>query len=133
MGEVRFYGGRVASEGLVEIFLNDQWGALCTSSFGREEGIAVCKQMGYSMLVAFAKEQMYVIIVMSCNHYICILRYKSNSNVTWTTNITCPSNQVCISKCLSTTAALGSACQKHQYVSIKCGKNLCTCLCIISY
>ena len=59
-GEVRLFGGRTTSEGLVEIFLNGHWGTLCTSYFGKEEGNAVCRQLGYSMLVTFAKEQLYV-------------------------------------------------------------------------
>ncbi|XP_077978778.1 scavenger receptor cysteine-rich domain-containing protein DMBT1-like [Glandiceps talaboti] len=46
---VRLTGGRtdVPFEGRVEIFHGGQWGTVCNTTFGLNEAIVVCKQLGY--------------------------------------------------------------------------------------
>ncbi|XP_071480635.1 scavenger receptor cysteine-rich domain-containing group B protein-like [Diadema antillarum] len=44
---VRLVDGRVDSEGRVEVFLDDTWGAICDNLWGPEDAEVVCKQLGY--------------------------------------------------------------------------------------
>ncbi|XP_071502520.1 scavenger receptor cysteine-rich domain superfamily protein-like [Diadema antillarum] len=44
---VRLVDGSVDSEGRVEVFLDDTWGAICDNLWGPEDAEVVCKQLGY--------------------------------------------------------------------------------------
>ena len=46
-GEVRLIGGQNASEGRVEICINNQWGTVCDDLWGLEDAKVVCQQLGY--------------------------------------------------------------------------------------
>ncbi|XP_071480642.1 scavenger receptor cysteine-rich domain superfamily protein-like [Diadema antillarum] len=46
-GSVRLVDGSVDSEGRVEVFLDDTWGAICDNLWGPEDAEVVCKQLGY--------------------------------------------------------------------------------------
>ena len=44
---VHLVNGNVPSEGRVEIFHSNQWGTVCDDSWGFEEAVVVCRQLGY--------------------------------------------------------------------------------------
>ncbi|XP_071502519.1 scavenger receptor cysteine-rich domain-containing group B protein-like [Diadema antillarum] len=44
---VRLVDGSVDSEGRVEVFLDDTWGAICDNLWGPEDAEVICKQLGY--------------------------------------------------------------------------------------
>ncbi|XP_050392859.1 adhesion G protein-coupled receptor B1 [Patella vulgata] len=44
---VRLWHGSGPHEGLVEVFYNNEWGAVCNDSFEDTEASVVCKQLGY--------------------------------------------------------------------------------------
>ena len=37
-----------ASAGRLEIYLNDEWGTICSNGFGAEDATLACNQLGYS-------------------------------------------------------------------------------------
>ena len=47
-GQVRLQKGMYTSEGVVEIYCNDQWGTVCDGGeFGPTEASTVCRELGY--------------------------------------------------------------------------------------
>ncbi|XP_065884217.1 scavenger receptor cysteine-rich type 1 protein M130-like isoform X2 [Dysidea avara] len=107
-GEVRLSDGKTVSEGILEIFLNGRWGKLCSPTFDQREGLAVCRQLGYSSFEAFSSNALYT----------------GSSDAAWSTSVSCTSDQACISKCIAEPPTLTQACQPDQYISIKCGHGL---------
>lgn len=59
-GELRLVGGRVESEGRVEVCHNDHWGTMCDDGWGAEEAQVVCRQLG------FGKDGVVVCCVVCC-------------------------------------------------------------------
>jgi hypothetical protein len=47
-GAVRLMGGNSATEGRVEICLNNRWGTICDDSWDARGGTVICRQLGYS-------------------------------------------------------------------------------------
>lgn len=47
-GMVRIVRGRYASEGLVEVYCNGQWGTICDDNIDDDEADTICIQLGYS-------------------------------------------------------------------------------------
>ena len=49
-GTIRLIGGSRASEGRVEICLNNTWGTVCDDGWTDVDASVVCRQLGYSSL-----------------------------------------------------------------------------------
>lgn len=47
-GDVRLVGGSNPLEGRLEVCFFNQWGTVCSSSWGRTESGVVCNQLGYA-------------------------------------------------------------------------------------
>ena len=46
-GKLRLIGGRLPSEGRVEIYHDGQWGTICDDRWDRSDGDVACRQLGY--------------------------------------------------------------------------------------
>ena len=44
---IRLTGGSAPNRGILEIYVNGQWGTVCDDSFGEQETYVACKQLGY--------------------------------------------------------------------------------------
>ncbi|PIK49864.1 putative scavenger receptor cysteine-rich protein type 12 isoform X1 [Apostichopus japonicus] len=54
--QVRLIGGRSATEGRIEMYIGGQWGTVCDDDWGREDAEVVCRQLGFSTVIAFYGE-----------------------------------------------------------------------------
>ena len=45
--DIRLVGGKVESEGAVEVLVDGDWGLICGNDWGKEEGLVSCRQLGY--------------------------------------------------------------------------------------
>ena len=49
---VRLTGGTTDAVGRIEVYINSMWRPVCSySDWGRDEGLAVCKQLGFAGLL----------------------------------------------------------------------------------
>ena len=64
-GEVRLVGGTSMSEGYVEMYLNGEWGRVCSDSMSGDEANVICKQLGYDSAISYAPKYVYMYIVIS--------------------------------------------------------------------
>ena len=47
-GDVRLVNGSNQYEGRVEVCMNNSWHSICDDSWGGNDAIVVCKQLGYA-------------------------------------------------------------------------------------
>lgn len=47
-GQLRLVDGNVQSTGLLEIYLHNQWGTVCSQGFNDAAANSVCRQLGYT-------------------------------------------------------------------------------------
>lgn len=47
-GQIRLTGGRLSSQGIMEVFCNSEWGLVCNKQFYFSHATVACKQLGYS-------------------------------------------------------------------------------------
>ena len=46
-GDVRLVDGPVESAGRLEVCINQNWGTVCSRSWGRSDSRVLCRQLGY--------------------------------------------------------------------------------------
>ena len=49
-GDVRLVGGSNPLEGRLEVCFFNQWGTICSGSWGQDEAGVICGQLGYSRI-----------------------------------------------------------------------------------
>ena len=52
-GQIRLQGGTYTSEGLVEIYCNNEFGTICGDNFNDNAADTVCVQLGYTGAVDY--------------------------------------------------------------------------------
>ena len=52
-GEIRLVGGTTVSQGLVHMYLNGQWGRVCSDNITSDEANVMCRQLGYDSAVSY--------------------------------------------------------------------------------
>ncbi len=57
IGAVRLSSGTYRSRGLLEVYLNKQWGTVCSEFFDIDIGDVICRQLGYTNAVEFQNYQ----------------------------------------------------------------------------
>ena len=50
-------GGSAPYQGILEIFVNEQWGTVCDDYFGSDEAIVACSQLGYTGYYSYSSRQ----------------------------------------------------------------------------
>ena len=89
---VRLAGGSSYNEGIVEVYYNGRWGAICYNGWDEHDANIVCKQLGFrSAEVAYfgTRPQAYILldnircanndtILASCGHYGVGIRVECN-------------------------------------------------------
>ena len=63
-GEIRLVGGTSASEGYVEMYLNGEWGRVCSDSMSSDEADVICRQLGYDSAVSYTPKYVYFMIIL---------------------------------------------------------------------
>ena len=49
-GDIRLVGGVLDNEGRLEVCINQQWGSVCSISWGSTDTTVACRQLGYQEL-----------------------------------------------------------------------------------
>ena len=59
-------GGTSASEGYVEMYLNGEWGRICSDNMSGDEANVICRQLGYESALLY--QPRYLVHLL----YVCI-------------------------------------------------------------
>ncbi len=89
------------SNGTLEVYLNQQWGNICYSTFNQNAANSACRQMGYTNAKAIEGTA------------------TPSSNITWLDKTTCKKSSACLNSCFKAPSSAVS-CKDKQYVSIEC-------------
>ena len=99
--QVQFNFTTYPSQGILEIYLNQEWGNICYTNFNQYAGDSACRQMGYTN----AKT---------------ITGTISSTDIVWLNDVTCKSSSYqCLNHCFKAPHSTTS-CSSNKYVSIQC-------------
>ena len=61
IGQLRLYNGSYRSQGLLQVYLNGEWGTVCLSTdyFTEEIANIACRQLGYTNVAKFGRYDWY--------------------------------------------------------------------------
>ncbi|GAB1603362.1 scavenger receptor cysteine-rich type 1 protein M130-like, partial [Argonauta hians] len=85
-GDIRLLGGRVPSEGRVEVNINGTWGTVCDDSWDNSDALVVCRMLGYSDGIAYRKA-----------------KFGEGSGPIWLDDVQCDETEYNIEDCLQNT------------------------------
>ncbi|ELT89741.1 hypothetical protein CAPTEDRAFT_74318, partial [Capitella teleta] len=89
-GFLRLVNGASENEGRIEIFHSNQWGTICSKSFGQEEADVLCRSFGYYYL--------YVSLNSGSVPYQ-LLHFGDGSGPIWLDGVDCTGNENSIEQC----------------------------------
>lgn len=98
-GEIRLVAGYDRSEGRVEICYSGTWGTVCGNSWGSNEAMVVCKQLGYSGYFSYTA------------------KFGTGTGSIWLNGLACNGNESNLLSCPSTDP---SGCSHLQDVGVRC-------------
>lgn len=55
MGQLGLFDGEWSSQGLLKVYLNDQWGTVCSEYFTQSIADVSCRQLGYTNAVYYGR------------------------------------------------------------------------------
>ena len=99
--QVRLKTKSFPSKGTLEVYLNQQWGNICYSTFNQNAADSACRQMGYTNAKAIEGTA------------------TRSSNFAWLDDTTCKKSCACLNNCFKASSSAVS-CKDNQYVSIEC-------------
>ena len=99
--QVRLKFKSFPSKGTLEVYLNQQWGNICYSTFNQNAANSACRQMGYTNAKAIEGTA------------------TPSSNITWLDKTICKKSCACLNGCFKAPSSAVS-CKDKQYVSIEC-------------
>ena len=62
-GQIRLVGGTAVSEGLVQMYLNGEWGRVCSeNNISSNEANVICRQLGYDSAVSYQPRYSFLLL-----------------------------------------------------------------------
>ena len=106
--ETRLVGGRGPHEGRVEVFYNGRWGSVCDEGWSISDAEVVCRELGYSGVVAAA----------------CCGRFGLGNGTIWLADVKCTGIERNIRTC-SHSGWGGHTCSLGRDVGVVCQGECC--------
>ena len=103
-GALRLAGGSRPTEGRVEIYRHGTWGTVCDDTFGMDDAMVVCRQLGFGTAISDD----------CCSHF------GYGSGPIWLTNLRCNSSEHRLVDCTHDEGPLASSCGHWEDISVAC-------------
>ena len=105
-GDIQLVDGPTSYEGHVQIFLNSQWGYLCDDNWDNNEGIVVCRQLGYAPnFRGISISSFYPL--------------STNVSIIWLDSVQCFGNESQLTECQGANP-VASLCSLKEIVGVQC-------------